>query len=112
MERDPGDLKFPPQPFKSVELPEFLTHQMNDDIPAVDQFPPVSGGLLLAVGNGDAPLVEKIPDIVDYSPKVSDTVDRSDDEAIGPGGSTLKVDHMDVTTAVVFKIGNNRLGIA
>ncbi len=55
MERDPGDLKFPPKPFKSVELSEFLTHQMNDDIPAVDQFPPVSGGLLLAVGNGDTP---------------------------------------------------------
>ena len=85
---------------------------MNDDISAVDQFPAVSDGLLLAVCNNDTPFIEEIPDIVHDSPQVSDAVDRGDDEAISPRGSTLKVDHMDITAAAVFKIRNNCLSIA
>ena len=112
MERYSGDLKIPPQPFKGVELPKFLAHQVNDDISAVDKFPPVSGRLLLAVCNDDTPFIEEIPDIVDDSPKMSDAVDRGDDEAIRPRSSTLKVDHMDITAAVVFKIRDNCLSIA
>ena len=73
-----------PEFLKIVKAPQFLAHEVDDDVSRINKEPSVLSRVLVTVADRQAELIEKPPYLMDNTFQMADGIDGSDYETVRP----------------------------
>jgi len=85
---------------------------MDDDIGTVDEFPAITGGILVSVGNLKTEIIQFSPNLMGDTFEVADAGNSGDNETISPGTLLRYIKDAYILALMVFKKLADRLGIS